>query len=248
MAKLEFKDLKLEDMIHVQELVSSNDDYKTGYLFYKSMMGEDEWTISEKFYMDHFLCFENKVVDADGSCVKVKSPYSDQDAFATYFKLYGIMKANFEVSARTGFSDSTEVLFVNREHKAILLVDINDNNMINQTKMIIPVKYGGRVIISEFDHLPNNLSAVMNQHIPREWPVLNFCTKSYFSNNESTNYMEEFKDDDLKSQAMCLLNVYYMNKVEDPQEIFGQDNMMIANGFRLIFEGEEKAKNLRKDI
>ena len=60
--------------------------------------------------------------------------------------------------------------------------------------------------------------------------------------------MEEFKDDDLKSQAMCLLNVYYMNKVEDPQEIFGQDNMMIANGFRLIFEGEEKAKNLRKDI
>ena len=227
-----FKDLDEETIIRLQEIIVDDDINKLPYLLSRYNDGLDKLDDGEKIYLDWFLYFEHNVVDEVGNVIIVTNPYSDKDKEDVCFTLFNIMKAGFTLDYRAITNNGNlECIFVNRGHKSFVFMEMsNDESLIQQTRLIIPVKKNNdEVSLEVFNKLPSNLYKIMDKHHSREWPFMTVDHSSYFGNLEE---LEQINNKDIsnieKSRLVSSLDMLKLDKLPSAREVIGSDNMFLV--------------------
>lgn len=248
---INFKDLDESSIIRLEEIISDNDINKSAYLLSRYQDSYDKLDDGEKLYLDWFLYFENYIVDQYGNNIKIANPYTDKNQEAVGSTLFNIMKAGFALDYRAVTdNDNLECIFVNRDHKSFIFVEMNfDGSLIQKTRIVIPMakKTDDEASLEVFDHLPYNLYRVMDKHHPKEWPFMTIDHPSYFGNSEELERIKNMDINDVeKSRLIFSLDMLKLNELTNVGEVIGLDNLLLVKF--AVCEVDEKLITSSKPI
>lgn len=240
---INFNDLDEEFIVRLQEIIVDDDSNKSAYLLSRYKDSYDKLDDGEKLYLDWFLYFEDHIVDENGKNIKITNPYTDKNEEMVNSTLFNIMKAGFTLDYRA-ITDggNLECIFVNRDHKSFVFVEMNsDGSLIQKTRIIIPMarKKEDEVSLEVFDNLPYNLYRVMDKHHPKDWPFMTIDHPSYFGNSEELNRINNMNVSDVeKDRLIFAIDMIKFDKLPSVKEVVGLNNMLLVKNVSLDINEE----------
>lgn len=227
MKELKFKDLEIDDIERISELVLIKDRFKVPFLESKDYT---ELELGEAFYLKYFDSFEKGIVNNN---------FTSKENMEFYRILYQLMDNNFSINYMNNIDeDNLELVFANTTCKTLAFLEIDKNDRLTNFRLISPEEK--KVVI--INQLPD-LGLFINNHKQYNWPLISYH-EPYLLNNGELAYINSLGlENEEKTLKMMEMDFNKLLKLKDGEEIYGYANKLIFNHFIL---NEPKSYNKKR--